>query len=374
MLRLHDRYIFTEWLKSFGMALALTLMVLLIEDLNDDLPDFLNWEASLAQIFGYYARLIPTFLPTILPLALLLSLLFTLSNLHRNYEIIALRAAGMNVFTISRSLWLAGLALSGLVLYLNATLVPAFVEETRQIRRDLQYAKEVRDRPVEEVGLIGQLTFDNRSQNRRWFMEDFSDFRQRGRGVNVYFYNSEGYEVRRLVAREAYYDAYAGHWFFQEGRDITFDPRLGEAILAPWFGRFPATAVPELTERPETMLLLSRPPRDLSLVEIRRLLERIPLETSEKMRPYAVRYHTVLAGSLTCLAAVGIAVPFAVAGVRTNPLVGVSKCIGWFFGFFIVSNVATMLGEQNHLDPILAAWLPIGLVTLLALYFMRRAL
>ncbi|MGF1450201.1 MAG: LptF/LptG family permease [Opitutales bacterium] len=374
MLRLHDRYVFIEWLKAFCMAIALTLMVLLIEDLNDDLPDFLNWEASLGQILGYYARLIPTFLPTILPLSLLLSLLFTLGNLHRNYEIIALRSAGMSLLTITRSLWLAGLLLSALAFYLNATLVPAFVEDTRQIRRDLQYAKEARERPAEDIGLIGQLTFDNRVENRRWFMENFSDFRQRARGVNVYFYDENGREQRRLVASEAYYDPYAGHWFFQEGRDVRFDPLEGEATFAPWFGRFPATPVPELTERPETMLLLSRPPRDLSLIEIRRLLERIPLENSEQMRPYAVRYHTVLAGSLTCLAAVGIAIPFAVAGVRTNPLVGVSKSIGLFFVFFIIANVATMLGEQAHLGPVVAAWLPVGLVFLLAAWLQRRAI
>jgi lipopolysaccharide export system permease protein len=373
-MRLHDRYVFFEWLKVFLLALALTLMVLLIEDLNDDLPDFLGWEATPAQILGYYLRLVPTFLPMIVPLALLLSLLFAFGNLHRNYEIIALRAAGLNLLTITRSIWLTGFALSGLVLYLNATLVPQFVEETAEIRRNLRFAAEAADRPPEEVGLVAQLTFDNRAQDRRWFMDAFSEYRQRGRGVNVYFFNEQGREVRRLVAREAYFDPHAGHWFFQAGRDFRIDPQTGEAVVAPAFPLHPARPVPELTERPDTMLLLSRQARDLSLFEIQRLLARVPAAENPRMRPYLVRYHGVLASSMACLAAVGIAVPFAVAGVRTNPLVGVSKSVGLFFGYYLLATVATMLGEQGVLSPVLAAWLPNGLALVLAAYLFRKAI
>jgi lipopolysaccharide export system permease protein len=55
---------------------------------------------------------------------------------------------------------------------------------------------------------------------------------------------------------------------------------------------------------------------------------------------------------------VGIAVPFAVAGVRSNPMVGVSKAIGFFAIFYVLISIASIVGERQIIPAILAAWIP----------------
>ena len=91
-----DRYIFWEWLRAFLLALGATLGLLVIFDMYDNLGDLLDFNAASADILYYYFIIIPSLLPYILPVAFLVSLLFSLSNLHSNNEIVALRSCGVS--------------------------------------------------------------------------------------------------------------------------------------------------------------------------------------------------------------------------------------------------------------------------------------
>lgn len=369
-MRLLDRYLFLEWLKTFVLALAATLGVLLLEDVQDDLQDFFRWGASTGDILHYYAYLLPSFLPIILPLSLLISMLFMLGNLHRNNEIVAMRASGMSLMSITRSLWLAGLLVSGLMLYLNAQLVPVSVELSRTIRENLRLADEASRAEAKDVGIVPRLGFDNRSDGRLWFMNRFSEYTNEGFGINIYQRDDQGREVTRILAAEGYYDEVDGNWVFVRGREINFDAESGEPIRSLGFDK---KAYPDFSEAPDIMRTLHKEPDDLSLFELREVLNRIPPEDNPRMHGYAVRYHSILANPFSCLVVVGIAIPFAVSGVRTNPLVGVSKAGGLFFAYYIAASLFRLLGEQETIPVTLAAWTPIVLMLLVAAMLFRRA-
>jgi lipopolysaccharide export system permease protein len=96
-----DRYILKEWCVAFLLTLFLILGVLLLQNMMDDLPDLLAVQASFPQIVHYFLLSLPAYLPLVLPIIFLVSLLFAVGNLHRNNEIIALRAQGLSLFRIS---------------------------------------------------------------------------------------------------------------------------------------------------------------------------------------------------------------------------------------------------------------------------------
>ena len=115
----------------FALTLGVIICILILQNMYDSLPDLLQADASSKQILLYYSLALPSYLPAILPIALLVSLLFALGNLHRNNEIIAMRASGVSLINISRSLWVAGLLLSLLLLYLTSSVIPKAVEQSR---------------------------------------------------------------------------------------------------------------------------------------------------------------------------------------------------------------------------------------------------
>ena len=81
---------------------------------------------------------------------------------------------------------------------------------------------------------------------------------------------------------------------------------------------------------------------------------------------------TPIADTLGPLIVIAIAIPFAVAGVRVNPAVGVSKSIGLFFLYYVLANVASSLATKGLVDPAVAAWLPnIGMAALALWLFAR---
>ena len=369
-MRLIDRYVFTEWLKTFALAMTALLSILIVEDIQDDLGDYIKWGASTGEILYYYLLILPSFFPVVIPLSLLVSLLFMLGNLHRNNEIVAMRANGMHLFTITRSLWAGGFILSLAMLYLNGDLVPRSVEITRTMRENWKFSmQEQMLGNDDQVGLIYALGFHNHQEQRLWFMNRYSQRSNEGFGINVYVEDELGREVYRVMARDGYYDETVGHWFMNDGREIFSDPSQGGAYRSPTFAH---KAFPEFTEEPVLMLTLAKHLEDLSLFEIRSLLNRISPADNPKMHAYAVRYQTILALPFTCLIVVGIAIPFAVAGVRTNPMIGVSKAVGLFVAYYVVVNLARLLGEQQMVSPWLAAWIPIVLMLSVAVYFFRK--
>ena len=150
---------------------------------------------------------------------------------------------------------------------------------------------------------------------------------------------------------------------------MSFNPETGELLGAVPF----ATEVrSHYREDPKLMLLIDRRPVDLSFSELRRLIDYLEYENRLKATPYLVRYFSLIADTLGPLIVIAIAIPFAVAGVRVNPAVGVSKSFGLFFLYYILANVASSLATKQLIDPLLAAWLPnLGMSALAAWLFAK---
>lgn len=367
-MRLLDRYVFVEWLKAFLMAVTAMLGILLIEDFQDDLQDYLDWGASGAELLQYYLYLTPSFLPLILPIGLLISILFTLGNLHRNNEITAMRSSGLHLFTITRTLWLAGGILALALFALNASVVPHSIEQSRVMREGWRMQHEAEIFGPRLVGIVPLMSFDNQQDHRLWMMDRFSEYSYDGFGVNVYERDAEGREVRRLMGMEAYFDDVERHWVFVQGREMLFDPESGETYRSVGFKE---RAYPELKEDPWLMQALNTDPDNLSLNEIQKLLT-LSSPDNPKLKDYELRQERILSQPLVCLVMVGIAIPFAVAGVRVNPVVGVAKALGFFAFFFILLEICRLLGAQGVVPLKLAVWLPFALMLALSGYFFRR--
>ena len=351
-----DRYVFMEWFKVFLLTLFVLFGLLIIADLQDNLPDLLGFGASTAEIFRYYLIIVPAFVPIAMPMGFMISLLFSLGQFHKNHEITAMRAAGFSLFKITRSLWLAGVLLTVMLFQMNAKLIPWSVEEARQTWNDLAYSKALQENTAEdEIGLIYNLTFFNRKDSRLWFLNRFNEFNYRAYGVTISVLNPEtGKEVTRLVANRGFYDDLNGGWTFNEGRETTFDKVTGDPIRSLAFDQ---QHLPDFMEDPDLMKALEKRPKDLSLSELKTVVDYLKPAEDPRLATYAVTFYDRLFSPVSCLIILGLAIPFSVAGVRTNPFVGVSKAMGLLFLYYLLLNVAQLAGTSGF-DPLLAALLP----------------
>lgn len=351
--------------------MGLTLGLLIMEDMYDDLSDLLTYGANIKEVAWYYLVLLPSFLPIVLPLALLISILFSLGSLHRNNEIIAMRACGLSLYRLTRSLWTMGIIFTIVLFYLNAQLVPWSVEQSRKIWDNYAFAEQLTNKDENNIGIIYNLSFYNHKEKRLWFMNRFSEYNYRGYGITVSILDGDRREITRLLANEGYYDDLDENWVFIKGRETIFDPKLGTPIRSLSFKR---KNLPYLNEEPELMNSLEKRPKDLSFFQLRKILDKISTKDDPRVNGYAVRYHTILANPFSCLIVMGLAIPYAVAGVRVNPMVGVSKSFGLFFAYYFMSSFCILLGEREIIEPFQAAWLPNIFMFLAAFFLYRKAI
>jgi len=369
-LNVIDRYLFREWLKIFGLVLCAMIGLLVMQALYDDFRDLLNVGADRGEILYYFATLMPSYLSIVLPISFLLSLLYVLGRLHRGNELMAIRAAGLNIFATTRALWVAALVLCGVSLALNARVVPWSVETSRRLLESFEYrAEEQRGVTGGSLGMVTSVAFDNHRVGRMWYINRYSRFADKAYGVTVSELDRDRRERTRYMAREGTYDPALRRWTFRDGREMWFDAEGGELIRTVTFKE---KTIPHFTEDPQLMLLIDRKPASLSFFELQRIVDYFEVEDNPKLTRYAVRYYGLVADTLGPLIILAISIPFAVSGVRVSPAVGVSKSIGLFFIYYLLTNTATLLGGRGFMDPVWAALMPNLAMVGLATFFFGR--
>jgi len=345
------------------------LGLLLMQAMYDDFSGLLEKGASATEILGYFAVKIPGYFAIILPAVMLASLLYALGQLHRNNETVAMRAAGVGIFKITRSIWTVSVLMCGLVWAVNASIVPWSVERSQAILEYIDYRHQAKTTASDQVGLSRVVTFDNQRQGRMWFINRYSQYQNRAFGVSVSELDGKHREKSRILAHEACFGVKGRGWTFYDGRETWFNPETGEQMRTVTFSE---KTMPLYTEDPDLMLVFDQKPVDLSFFKLRKIIDYFIVEDNPKLTIYAVRYYGLLADTLAPLIVLLIAIPFAMTGVRVNPAVGVSKSIGLFLLYFVLLKFSDTLGTRGVVEPQTAALLPSVVMLGVGGYFFLR--
>jgi len=367
-----QRYILREWLKIFMIAALLVMGLIVVQEVYSKLNGLIERGATPVEILFSFLLTIPLFLPSIIPLVLLLSVLFSVSAMHRKNEIIAMKAAGVSLWRISQPLLLAAAVCAGAILYLNGSFIPWSVLQQEKLSREIfsrhEKAAQI-EAPVKDQRILnlGSLNF---RENRLWLIGVFRPFEQKGEGVTVYDMDAAGRERYRIRAASAHYRRESGDWVFFNGNELFYDGKTDE----PYRNQtFEVLEKPEYRDEPDIMVALRKKPQDLSLYELRQILHTYKGYENPEIVPYQVRFYRILASPFSCFLVVGFGVPFAVAGVRTNPMIGISKAFGMFLIYFVISNISTILGEGGYVSPQIAALIPLVFIGIFAIRVFVKA-
>lgn len=369
-----QRYIFSEWVKVFFIASGLIMGLLVVQEVYSRLNDLLIQGATTGEILLSFAYALPLYLPSIVPMMLLFSVLFSVSSMHRKNEIIAMKAAGVSLWTITAPLIWAATGCALLIFLLNSTVIPQSVRSQEDLRQQilsralLETELQIPDEDRRVVNL-GSLNFQ---ENRLWLIGVFLPIEGFAEDVTVYDIDPvSGREQYRIRSATAWFDEDRGFWVFRDGNELFYDGESEEPYRNRAFERLEK---PEFRDAPSLMLILRKKPRDLSLIDLGTVIDAHRGFENSEILPYQIRYYQILASPFVCFLVVAFGVPFAVAGVRTNPMIGISKAIGMFMVFFLVSNVATVMGEGGLISPLAAALVPLGLVGVIASTIFVKAL
>ena len=91
-----DRYILGKYLKTFLLALALIIIIVITFDISEKLDKFLSHHATIWQIVSvYYFNFIPSFVNLYSPLFIFIAVIFFTSKMAGHSEIVAILSSGI---------------------------------------------------------------------------------------------------------------------------------------------------------------------------------------------------------------------------------------------------------------------------------------
>ena len=111
-----DSYIFKRFIGLFVMTFMICILILLMQFLWKHVAELIGKGISWSVLAEFFWYAVLTLVPMALPLAILLASLMTFGNLGENFELTAMKAAGISLFRIIRPL----------IIFISLVVVGAF--------------------------------------------------------------------------------------------------------------------------------------------------------------------------------------------------------------------------------------------------------
>ncbi|MEF3365424.1 LPS export ABC transporter permease LptG [Methylocystis sp. 9N] len=313
-----------------------------------------NQQAGAGLVALMTAMKVPAAAEMILPFAVLFGSMATFVDLTRKLELIVARAAGMSVWQ-----FVAPPALAALIIGIVSVAIYNPLSASMKMRSDQM--------ELELFGVPGSLRIDKGVWLRQHGVDGLAVMHAMGSAnggtelseVSVHVYGREGGFLERIEAKKAQLEP--GVWVLKDAQvSAPGEParKVSSYMLAT-----------ELT--PEQAAAATTPPQGTPFWDLPEMTARTS-EAGLDATGYRLQFQTLLARPLLLVAMVLVAASFSLRFFRFG---GVAKTLsgGVAAGFvlYIVTKVLSDLGGAGMISPVVAAWSPalvgsmLGTLTLL---------
>ncbi|NPA79518.1 MAG: YjgP/YjgQ family permease [Thermotogae bacterium] len=349
-----DRYVLREYLKVFLVLIVGVIAIFVVVNFFEMTDKIADHKPSPMAIVRYYAWMTPYLLSILMPIAELLACFFSIGEMNRRLEILALKASGIDIWRVFAPILLLGLFNVGVGIFLNWELVPKGRLKAAEIK-----AKEIekrKDMPSRQFAR--NLSFFGEG-NRLYFFRYINSKENRAQGISVFVFDTTGHVRERLDAMVGTYSG--GKWTLESVLHRIFK---GEDEVLRKYAKYVDTL---MKETPAQFL---KPLGD-SLMTTPELLRRIDfldkagLVNYEERTELAIRFLFPLMNFIILLIGLPLAVFSSTRGGNRAFSFGSALFLAFFYWGALQS--ARAFGETGKLNPWIAASIPNLLFLLIAI-------
>lgn len=355
-----DWYIIRKFIGTYFFSIALIISISIVFDINENLAKFTQNNAPLSAIvFDYYANFVPYFANLFSPLFVFIAVIFFTSKLAGNSEIIAMLAAGISFRRLLRPYMVSCILISLLSFYLSAYVIPHGTivrqkfEATYKNKRRVTSADNVQLQV--QPGVIAFFQhYDNRQHRAYGFsLDQFKDKKL----------------VSHLTASEAHYDTISltryrwqlHQWKLREMHGLRETITSGETLDTI------------IAIEPTDLVYSKGQQETFTLPQLRQYVKRQQQRGSTNVVQYQVEYHKRIATSFASfiLTLIGL----SLSARKRKGGMGLALGIGMALSFIYImlQTVSATFAVNADFPPMLAAWLPNLLYTIVAYFCYKQA-
>ncbi len=348
-MRIHDRHVLRIFFRSFSISALAFVVLVILGDLGERLGDFLDHQATVWSLVKYYGFKFADIVRMTLPIDMLLATIFTLGFMARNNETVALMASGVGMARICAPILVLATIAVVASWFLSEALVPQANRRMLEVRR-----VEIEKRPPLDAPVRRDFTF--RGDKGTLLYVRMLDVRA-GRMTGIVLHRDrDGRLMSRIDAESA--DWRDGVWEFHQviERRFPVEPTTGALGAGEHIERFRDLRVPELREAPAELARIDPEPQAMTFGELRQHAERVQA-SGGKVNDFMVDLYSKTSYPFTNLILTLLGIGMSASKRRTSLAAGFGITVGVAFFYLGIVEMATALGKDEALSPLLAAWL-----------------
>lgn len=352
-MKILDRYVLRAVIGGTFVALLIIIAMQLVFMFVDEASDIGTGRYTAVIAFLYVLLQMPSQTYQAFPMATLIGSLMGLGALANRHELVVMRAAGVSIFAIARTVVIGGFILGLLALAMGEWVSPPATRLGDRLRSEA-LSNEVS--PGFGSGFWAR-------DGDRFIQVDKAEARDVLDGVHIYQFDAERRLLRIVTALRATYGD--GGWNLQRVTITAFNQngiRISKRDSMRWASQL----------RPSVLDVVVVDPQTLSLKELStyiHYLERNGLETSRYRLAYWIKLSTPLATVVMLL----LTIPLVFGSLRSAGG-GQRIFIGVLIGlvFFLSNQLLNRAGLLYGLPPLVSAMAPTALFCVLGLVGISR--
>ena len=360
-MRILDRYILTQFLKTFLIISFSLAIIFIIVDVFDRLPRLLRSAPETEFLVRYFLLRIPYLFVLTSPVTVLLAGLFLMDMLSKYNESIAIRASGVSIVRLVTPLFVFGLIYTLFIMFFGDFVLP----KTEDYREYIHRVK-IRGQEHEDVRMRSNIQYRGEG-NTLYNIGFFDGFRNTLRMVDITTIDPETFEVvRKLTASTASWQN--DRWVLNNCVIRTF--RGGELISTEYHQ---SISLDDINVTPQDFVKSAKSPFSMNFFELREYINRLQ-RVGENFNNELVDLYYKISFPFANFIILLFCVPLATISMRSKYrgmifLVGILIC----FIYLTVLRISQSLGYNEVLSPLMAAWLPNLIFGLTGVVFVIKA-
>lgn len=356
--KLIDRYILTKYLKTFLLAMALIIVIVITIDISEKLDDFLRNNTPLNKIvFQYYLNFIPGFINLYSPLFIFISVIFFTSKMAGNTEIIAILGSGLSYRRLLQPYLHGSILVALLVIVMSNFIIPwsnqylmefenTYIRTYKRSQYNSMHFKQ------NENTLVYASSYNTTSQSVGFVCIDVLDSNQSIR--------------RRIESDRMIYDSLSGKWQCEKFHIRTIDHGREKLDYKP-------ITTESLPLSPNDFKHSSKQIEVMNTPQLYRYIQEERLRGSSTVITSSIELWQRILNPLAIIVMTFIGV--ALSSRKTRGGIGLHLAIGISiaFAFIVFMKITTVFAINGNLPPFWAVLLPQLVFGIAAAYLVKIA-
>lgn len=357
-----DTYIIAKFLGTYFFSIILIISIAVVFDYNENLAKFTANNVTTRELWlDYYLNFIPFFSNLFSGLFVFLSVIFFTTKLADGSEIIAIQAAGVSYKRLLVPYLISATIIATITFSLGSYVIPKGnvkrVAFENKYKRNKQLQNPTWADNVQlqvEPGIITYMGhFDGNTRTGYQFTMDKFENKKL---------------INHLTAQSISYDTIGDVRFKWHMRNIQIREMRGLREHITKYEQLDTI----ITMEPNDFLFFANQQETMTNAELREYIDRQRMRGSAGLSEFEVEYHKRFASPFSAFILTIIGFALSVKKKKSGMGAGLGLGIGLSATFILLQTVSTSFSTNAGLHPMVAAWIPNILFTIIGICLLRK--